>query len=76
MFIKNNLDWISVGVACNCLSLTRSCYYDWLNSEPKRIERNNADAELVKQIESEHLKSKQRYGSIKIKLGGYYEIKT
>lgn len=66
MFIKNNLSWINITVACKILSLTRSCYYDWVNSEDMCLKRNRAKQVLLEQIKSEYLKSKKRYGSNKI----------
>ena len=66
MFIKNNLSWINVDIACKCLGLTRSCYYVWCNSEDARNKRLKKKQELLEAIKAEHLKSKKRYGSTKI----------
>jgi putative transposase len=66
MFIRDNLAWINVEIACKCLELSRSCYYAWVNNEPKRLERFEAKQELLELIKNEHTKSKQRYGSTKI----------
>lgn len=66
MFIKNNLDWINVSIACGCLRLTRSCYYTWLNTEVQRKVRQENEDKLVQLIKTEHKQSKFRYGSPKI----------
>ncbi len=66
MFIKNNLPWINVSIVCQCLSITRSCYYDWINNESFSLERNQAKQSLLEPIKLEHLKSRKRYGSTKI----------
>ncbi|HLX54446.1 MAG TPA: IS3 family transposase [Aquella sp.] len=66
MFIKDNLSWINVSVACKCLRVTRSCYYNWINNAGKRLERANKRQILVDQIKDEYTKSKKRYGSTKI----------
>ena len=66
MFIKNNLSWINVTIACKCLTVTRSSYYDWINGEAIRLERKRTKQALLKLIKIEHLKSKKRYGSTKI----------
>lgn len=66
MFIKNNLTWINIAIACKCLSVTRSCYYAWVNSEDARLDRDRTRQSLLELIKLEHLKSKKRYGSTKI----------
>ena len=66
MFIKNNLSWINVEVACDCLSLTRSSYYAWVNNIVNRDGRINATNELLELIKTVHINSRYRYGSIKI----------
>mgnify|MGYP000544179896 CR=1 FL=1 len=66
MFIKNNLSWINIDIACNCLGVTRSCYYDWVNNEGARLSRNRTKQKLLELIKCEYLKSKKRYGSTKI----------
>lgn len=67
MFIKNNLSWINIGIACKCLKLSRSGYYNWINSMPGRVEKYKAKQELIELIKAEHLQSKKRYGSTKIR---------
>ena len=66
MFIKNNLSWINIDIACKCLAITRSCYYAWVNNEDVRLNRNQTKQELLELIKLEYLKSKKRYGSTKI----------
>jgi putative transposase len=66
MFIRNNLSWININIACKSLKLKRSSYYDWLKNEPKRLERLKLKRGLLELVKSEHVKSKQRYGSPKI----------
>jgi putative transposase len=66
MFIKNNLSWINVGIACKCLHVSRSCYYAWVNTEDIRLKRNQAKQALLELIKLEYLKSRKRYGSTKI----------
>jgi putative transposase len=66
MFIKNNLSWINVEIACRCLRLNRSSYYNWINNEPNRLERLEIRNKLLKLIVVEFEKSKRRYGSNKI----------
>lgn len=66
MFINNNLSWINIEVACNCLELTRSNYYDWINNLTSRNNKADVNNELLERIRTIHINSKQRYGSIKI----------
>ena len=66
MFIKNNLSWINIDSACNCLELTRSSYYSWIKTTECRTIKTIAKTKLLGQIKVEYLKSKGRYGSIKI----------
>lgn len=66
MFIKNNLSWIDIGVACDCLDLTRSNYYEWVATAEDRAIVLKDKQELLKQIKAVHTDSKQRYGSAKI----------
>ena len=63
MFIKNNLSWINVEIACKCLGLNRSSYYNWLNNEPNRFERLETKNKLLELIIAEFEKSRRRYGS-------------
>ncbi len=66
MFIKDNLSWINIDSACDCLELTRSSYYIWIKTTECRTIKTIAKTKLLGQIKVEHLKSKGRYGSIKI----------
>ena len=66
MFINNNLSWINIEIACDCLDLTRSNYYDWVNNITARNDKVELNNELLERIKTIHLNSKQRYGSIKI----------
>lgn len=66
MFIKNNLSWINIDIACECLELTRSNYYEWLKNADQRQKRNIAKQERLKNIMTEFINSKNRYGSVKI----------
>ncbi len=66
MFIKNNLSWINVEIACRCLRLSRSSYYNWINNEPNRLERLETKNKLLELIIAEFEKSRRRYGSNKI----------
>lgn len=66
MFIRDNLSWINIDIACKCLQVNRSSYYDWFKNEPQRLERRKLKHDLVELIKVEHVKSKRRYGSPKI----------
>ncbi len=66
MFIKVNLSWINVEIACDCLGLTRSNYYAWRANQEKRAKRIAGHQKLLTQIKENFNKSKDRYGSIKI----------
>ena len=73
MFIKNNLSWINVEIACRCLRLSRSSYYNWINNEPNRLERLETKNKLLELIIAEFEKSRRRYGSNKIINSPYVE---
>ena len=66
MFIRNNLSWINIALACNCLELTRSSYYSWNSNAAKRSNKIKRSQVLLDFIKSVHAKSKKRYGSPKI----------
>ena len=66
MFIKNNLSWINVEIACDCLNLTRSSYYAWVHGATNRDKRIKAKSELLELIRTVHINSRYGYGSIKI----------
>ena len=66
MFIKNNLSWINIDIACECLELTRSNYYEWFNNTEQRQKRYNAKQGRLERIMAEYIGSKNRYDSIKI----------
>ena len=66
MFIKNNLSWINIEIACECLELNRSSYYEWISNEATRILQHERNQKLVGLIQQEYVKSKKRYGSVKI----------
>ena len=66
MFIRNNLSWINIKLACSCLKLTRSNYYAWISGATARAAKRKLSEELLEQIKIEHGKSKQRYGSPKL----------
>ena len=66
MFIRDNLSWINIDIACKCLELSRSAYYEWINNESVRIERYEKKQELIDLIKAKHVQSKSRYGSTKI----------
>lgn len=66
MFINNNLSWINIEIACDCLDLTRSNYYGWVNNITARKDKVELNNELLERIKTIHINSKQRYGSIKI----------
>jgi hypothetical protein len=66
MFIKNNLSWINIDIACECLELTRSNYYEWFNNAEQRQKRYKAKQSRLDTIMAEYIGSKNRYGSIKI----------
>lgn len=66
MFIRDNLSWINIDIACKCLQVNRSSYYDWFKNEPQRLERRKLKQDVVELIRAEHMKSKRRYGSPKI----------
>jgi transposase InsO family protein len=66
MFINNNLSWINVELACDCLELTRSSYYDWIENMASRADRRLVVDKFVELIKTVHTNSKRRYGSIKI----------
>lgn len=53
MFIKNHLSWINIDIACKCLKLNRSSYYDWFKNEPRRLERFKLKSDLVELIKAE-----------------------
>lgn len=66
MFIRNNLSWINIELACNCLELTRSNYYAWIITAAIRADRLRSSQALLELIKAVHVNSKQRYGSPKI----------
>lgn len=66
MFIKDNLSWINIGIACRCLDLNRSSYYAWFSNELSRTNRRSAQNKLLNQVKAVHAKSKGRYGCLKI----------
>ena len=66
MFIRNNLSWINIDIACECLELTRSNYYEWFNNAEQRQKRYKAKQSRLETIMAEYIGSKNRYGSIKI----------
>lgn len=66
MFIQDNLSWINVKLACKCLGVKRSCYYDWVKNSEKRQMLKRKREKILTLIKQEHTNSKQRYGSIKI----------
>lgn len=66
MFIRSNSSWINISVACKCLKLNRSNYYEWFTHEDYRLESRIIKQKLLEEIKLEHSNSKQRYGSMKI----------
>ena len=66
MFIKDILSWINIEIACKCLGLSRSSYYNWVNNEPNWLDRLNPKNKLLELIIAEFEKSRRRYGSNKI----------
>jgi transposase InsO family protein len=66
MFINNNLSWINISIACDCLGLTRSNYYSWRNNTAMRNAKAELSNSLVEQIKTIYISSKKRYGSLKI----------
>lgn len=66
MFIKNNLSWINIDIACDCLELNRSSYYEWIKNEEVRAIKAISRDKLVRLIKIEHDNSKKRYGATKI----------
>jgi transposase InsO family protein len=66
MFIRDNLSWINIEIACDGLALNRSSYYEWINNESVRTERDTKKHKLVNLIKAEYIQSKKRYGSTKI----------
>jgi putative transposase len=66
MFIKNNLSWINIEIACDCLNLNRSSYYEWFKNEESRAIRMSIKNALVQSIKLEHTKARKRYGATKI----------
>ncbi len=61
-----NADNININLACNLLDVSRSCYYEWLNSSERRLLKQQKLDLLVNQIKSEHTRSGDTYGSMKI----------
>ena len=66
MFIKNNLSWINIEIACECLGLSRSSYYEWVNNESQRTLRTQKKQAIINVIRNKYEQSKKRYGSTKI----------
>jgi putative transposase len=66
MFIKNNLSWINIEIACDCLELNRSSYYVWIENEESRTAKIAIRNRLVQVIKLEHASTKKRYGATKI----------
>lgn len=66
MFIKNNLSWINIDIACGCLELSRSSYYEWINNEEVRRERLKKKQMRLNLIMAKYELSRKRYGSSKI----------
>jgi transposase InsO family protein len=66
MFIRNNLSWINITLACDCLKLTRSSYYSWNSNAGKRANKIKRNQVLLDSIKAVHANSKKRYGSPKI----------
>lgn len=66
MYIKANIAWISIDIACEILEITRSSYYDWISKESYYLEKSKKDEELSKQIKYLFYKFKSRYGSRRI----------
>lgn len=66
MFIRNNLSWINITLACDCLKLTRSSYYSWNSNAGKRANKIKRNQVLLNSIKAVHASSKKRYGSPKI----------
>ena len=66
MFIKNNLSWINIEIACDCLELNRSSYYKWIENEEVRTVKMTTRTRLVQVIKLEHTSTKKRYGATKI----------
>jgi putative transposase len=66
MFIRNNLSWINIALACNCLEITRSSYYSWNSNAAKRSDKLKDEWLLLDSIKAVYTSSKNRYGSPKI----------
>jgi hypothetical protein len=62
MFIKDNIAWINVELACEILGLTRSSYYEWLSDYDNKLKQAVTYNYKVAIIIQLFYKFKKRYG--------------
>jgi putative transposase len=61
-FIQQQTQW-ALKSLCSALQVSRSGYYDWLRREPSQ--RQLANVQLLKHIQTVHMQYRQAYGALK-----------